>query len=93
MIPEQSALCAMDEASHVEGQAFDTDVLCVESTAILLHEESAFFGLSFVDLDSIPCCRARVVVIEELCAREVTAHLNLSRPVLRVHFQEVLVSI
>ena len=93
MIPEQSALCAMDEASHVEGQAVDTDTFCVESAAIMLHEESAFCGLGFVDLDSVPCCRARVVVVEELGAREVTAHLNLSRPVLRVHLQEVLVSV
>ena len=69
MIPEQSALCAMDEASHVEGQAFDTDVFCVESTAILLHEESAFFGHDFVNLDSIPCRRARVIIIEKLRAR------------------------
>ena len=83
----------MNEAFHVEGQAIDADVLCVESTAIVLHEESAFCGHGFVDLDSVPCCRARGGVIEEFCAREVTAYLNLSRPVLRVHLQEVLVSV
>ena len=83
----------MDKASHVEGHAFDTDIFCVESTAIMLHEESAFCGFGFVDLDSVPRGRARFVVVEELGAREVTAHLNLSRPVLRVHLQEVLVSV
>ena len=58
----------MDKASWIEGQAFYTDIFSVEFTAILLHEESAFFGLDVVNLDSVPCRQAHVVIIEKLRA-------------------------
>ena len=44
----------MDKAFRIEGQAFDTYILCVELAAILLHVEGAFFCLNVVDLDVIP---------------------------------------
>ena len=59
----------MDKAFRIEGQAFDTDILGVELTAILLHEEGALFCLNVVDLDVVPRRQALVVLIEKFCAR------------------------